>query len=129
METSIREHSLPYVTLSLHHFLILVPTHDGSIGLVAEVEWMERDGNSSSGTSEAFLEQLRGRHAGPPNVIWDNLLARSVEAVREHLWKSGQRLRPVNLPRDSQDFNADEVVWGWVREEATGNLCLGTASR
>ena len=35
METSIREHSLPYVTLSLYHFWILVSAHDGSIGLVA----------------------------------------------------------------------------------------------
>ena len=26
------------------------------------------------------------------------------------------------------DFNADEAIWGWVREEATGNLCLGTRS-
>ena len=29
------------------------------------------------------------------------------------------------LPGYSPDFNADEAVWGWVREEATGNLCLG----
>ena len=26
----------------------------------------------------------------------------------------------------SPDFNADEAIWGWAREEATGNLCLGT---
>ena len=56
-------------------------------------------------------------------MIWDNALARDDEAVREHLWKSRQRMRPVNQPGDSQDFDADEVVWGWVREEATGNLC------
>ena len=30
----------------------------------------------------------------------------------------------MNLPGYSPDFNADEVIWGWVREEATGNLCL-----
>ena len=35
-------------------------------------------------------------------------------------------LRLVNLPGYSQDFNADEAIWGWAREEATGNLCLGT---
>ena len=29
------------------------------------------------------------------------------------------------LPGYSPDCNADEAVWGWVREEATGNLCLG----
>ena len=32
------------------------------------------------------------------------------------------------LPGCSPDFNADEAIWGWVREEATGNLCLGTGS-
>ena len=37
-----------------------------------EVEWMELEGNSNSGTSEAFLRQLRERHPGPLNVIWDN---------------------------------------------------------
>ena len=30
------------------------------------------------------------------------------------------------LPGNSPDCNADEAVWGWVREEATGNLCLGS---
>ena len=31
-----------------------------------------------------------------------------------------------NLPGYSPDFNADEAIWGWAREEATGNLCLGS---
>ena len=35
----------------------------------------------------------------------------------------------VNLPGYSPDFNADDAVWGWVRDETTGNLCLGTVSR
>ena len=30
-----------------------------------EVEWMELEGNSNSGTSVAFLTQLRGKHSGP----------------------------------------------------------------
>ena len=38
----------------------------------------------------------------------------------------GLNLRLVNLPGYSPDFNADEAIWGWVREEATGNQCLGT---
>ena len=29
-----------------------------------EVEWMELEGNSNSGTSVAFLTQLRGKHPG-----------------------------------------------------------------
>ena len=34
-----------------------------------EVEWMELEGNSNAGTSEAFLRQLRERHPGPLTVI------------------------------------------------------------
>ena len=37
-----------------------------------EVEWMDLEGNSNSGTSAAFLGQLRERHSGRLNVIWDN---------------------------------------------------------
>ena len=32
----------------------------------------------------------------------------------------------VNLPSYSPDFNADEAIWGWARQEATANQCLGT---
>ena len=91
-----------------------------------EVEWMELEGNSNSGTSAAFLEQLRERHPGPLSVIWDNAPAHRGEALREYLRTPGLGLRLVNLPGYSPDFNADEAVWGWAREEATGNLCLGT---
>ena len=41
-----------------------------------EVEWMELEGNSNAVTSAAFLLQLRERHSGPLNVIWDNAAAR-----------------------------------------------------
>ena len=91
-----------------------------------EVEWMELEGNSNSGTSVAFLEQLRERHPGPMRVIWDNAPAHRGEAMREYLRTPGLGLRLVNLPGYSPDFNADEAIWGWAREEATGNLCLGS---
>ena len=91
-----------------------------------EVEWMELEGNSNSGTSAAFLDRLRQRHSGPLKVIWDNAPAHRGEAVREYLRTPGLGLWLVNLPGYSPDFNADEAVWGWAREEATGNLCLGT---
>ena len=91
-----------------------------------EVEWMELEGNSNSGTSAAFLERLRQRHSGPLNVIWDNAPAHRGEAVREYLRTLGLGLRLMNLPGYSPDFNANEAVWGWAREEATGNLCLGS---
>ena len=91
-----------------------------------EVDWMELDGNSNSLTSAAFLEELWDRHPGPLKVIWDNAPAHRGEAVREFLRAHGLNLRLVNLPGYSPDFNADEAIWGWVREEATGNLCLGS---
>ena len=42
-------------------------------------------GNSNSGTSSAFLTQLRGKHPGPLKVIWANAPAHRGEAVREYL--------------------------------------------
>ena len=95
---------------------------------------MELEGNSNSGTSVAFLTQLKEKHPGPLRVIWDNAPAHRGEAVREYLRTPELELRLVN-PRihegrlcraNSPDFNADEAIWGWAREEATGNLCLGS---
>ena len=94
-----------------------------------EVEWMELEGNSNAGTSETFLRQLRERHLGPLNVIWDNAPAHRGEALREYLRTPCLALRLVNLPGYSPDFNGDEAIWGWVREEATGNLCLGSKAK
>ena len=91
-----------------------------------EVEWMELEGNSNSKTSAAFLEQLREKHGGRLNVVWDNAPAHRGEGVRELLRRPGLNLRLVNLPGYSPDFNADEAIWGWAREQVTGNLCLGT---
>ena len=77
-----------------------------------EVEWMELEGNSNSGTSVAFLTQLKEKHPGPLRVIWDNAPAHRGEAVREYLRTPELELRLVNLPGYSPDFNADEAVWG-----------------
>ena len=49
-----------------------------------------------------------------------------IVAVRCGSICGGLGLRLVNLPGYSPDFNADEAIWGWAREEATGNLCLGS---
>ena len=54
-----------------------------------EVEWMELEGNSNSGTSAAFLEQLRERHGGRLNVIWDNAPAPLRQAQE---WRGGERV-------------------------------------
>ena len=71
-----------------------------------EVEWIEVAGNSNAGTSVAFLEQLRGRHGGRLNVIWDNAPAHRGEALREYLQMPDLNLRLVNLPGYSPAFNA-----------------------
>ena len=91
-----------------------------------EVEVMELEGNSNSATSTAFLRQLRARHTEPLTVIWDNSPAHRGDAIRTFLSTPGLNLRLVNLPSYSPDFNADEAIWGWVRQEATANVCLGT---
>jgi len=94
-----------------------------------EVEVMELEGNSNSATSTAFLRSATGgraQHPEPLIVIWDNSLAHRGDALRAYLTTPDLNLHLVNLPSYSPDFNADEAIWGWVRQEVTANLCLGT---
>ena len=98
-----------------------------------EVEWMELEGNSNSGTSAAFLRRQRearraverdlGQRTGAPRRGGAGVSpdAGPGPAADEPPFSRGQA-----LPGYSPDFNADEAVWGWVSEEATGSLCLGT---
>jgi transposase len=94
-----------------------------------EVEYMELTGTSSSKTSAAFLRQLRANHPQPLIVIWDNGPAHGGDAVREYLATADNALQVVRLPAYSPDFNADEAIWGWAREEVTANTCLGTKAK
>jgi transposase len=94
-----------------------------------EVEVLELEGNSNAETSVRFLRQLRAAHPEPLIVIWDNGPAHGGDALREYLATPDLRLRLVRLPAYSPDFNADEAVWGWVREEVTANTCFGTAAK
>ncbi len=91
-----------------------------------EVAVMELAGNSNSASSADFLRQLRARHPEPLTVIWDNSPAHRGDALRAYLTTPGLNLCLVNLPSYSPDFNADEAVCGWVRQDVTANLCLGT---
>ena len=99
-----------------------------------EVAVMELEGNSNSATSADFLRQLRARHTEPLTVIWDNSPAHRGDALRAYLTTPGLNLCLVNpvsstgqaLPSYRPDFNADEAVWGWVRQDVTANLCRGT---
>ena len=86
-----------------------------------EVEMMELEGNSNAATSADFLRRLRARHSEPLIVIWDNSPAHRGDAIRAYLTTPNLNLRLVNLPSYSPDFNADEAIWGWARQEATAN--------
>ena len=90
------------------------------------MEVMELEGNSNSATSAAFLRQLRARRTEPLAVIWDNSPAHRGEAIRAYLTTPGLNLHLVNLPSYSPDFNADEAIWGWARQDCDRQPCLGT---
>jgi transposase len=94
-----------------------------------EVETMEIAGNSNAKTSAAFLARLRANHPGPLVVIWDNGPAHRGEAIRDFLATPGLDLRLVPLPAYSPDFNADEAIRDWAREEVTANTCLATKAK
>ena len=94
-----------------------------------EVEAMELDGNSCAETSVAFLRQVRANHAEPLIIIWDNGSAHGGDAIRAYLATPDLHLRLVRLPAYSPDFNPDEAIWGWVREEVTANTCFGTKAK
>jgi transposase len=94
-----------------------------------EVEAMELAGNSNAATSAAFLRQLRATHPGPLIVIWDNGPAHGGDALRAYLTTPDLRLRLVRLPAYSPDYNADEAIWDWIREEVTANVCFGTTAK
>jgi len=91
-----------------------------------ETEYMELTGTSTSATSAAFLKQLRTNHAEPLIVIWDNGPAHGGDAVRAYLATPDLGMRVLRLPAYSPDFNPDEAIWAWAREEVTANTCLGT---
>ena len=89
-----------------------------------------RDLGGLSGTTEGealwAIERDLGQCPGAPwrgsaGISQD---ARTGAAAGEPPFSRGQA-----LPGYSPDFNGDEAIWGWAREEATGNLCLGTKAK
>ena len=94
-----------------------------------EVEVMELTGNSTAETSTTFLRQLRENHPEPLVVIWDNGPTHRGKAIREYLTTPNLNLQLVALPAYSPDFNGDEAIWDWAREEVTTNTCLGTKAK
>jgi len=49
--------------------------------------------------------------------------------VRAYLRTPELHMRLVRLPSYSPDFNADEAIWRWIREEVTANTCFGTKAK
>ena len=94
-----------------------------------EVESMAVTENCTAETSVAFLQQLRAKYTEPLIVIWDNGPAHRGPAIRAYLTTPDLNLRLVALPAYSPDFNADEAIWDWAREEVTANTCFGTAAK
>jgi transposase len=94
-----------------------------------DVETMEVADTCTAETSAAFLKQLREKPAGPLIVVWDNAPAHGGEALRTYLATPDLNLRLIRLPGYSPDYNADEAIWDWAREEITANTCLGTKAK
>ena len=94
-----------------------------------EVESMLATENCNAELSTAFLRQLRNKHSEPLIVIWDNSPAHRGPEIREYLTTPDLKLRLVALPAYSPDFNPDEAIWDWAREEVTANTCFGTAAK
>ena len=94
-----------------------------------EVEAMSVLGNTNAETSLLFMKQLRANHAQPLIIIWDNGPAHHGPEIREYLMTPALNLRLVALPGYSPDFNPDEAIWDWIREEVTANICFGTAAK
>ena len=93
-----------------------------------EVEVMEVTENCTAETSTAFLQQVRKNHTAPLIIVWDNGPAHRGEAIRTYLKTADLHLRLEALPAYSPDFNADEAIWDWARDEVTANTCFGTAA-
>jgi transposase len=94
-----------------------------------EVEAMPVLGNTNAATSVVFLQQLRAKYAEPLIVIWDNGPAHHGPEIREYLTTPDLTMRLVALPGYSPDFNPDEAIWDWIREDVTANTCFGKADK
>jgi transposase len=90
---------------------------------------MEVDGTCTAETSVAFLRHLSTKHPEPLIIMWDNGPAHRGEPLRSYLATPNLNLRLVPLPGYSPDYNADEAIWDWIREDVMANTCLGTKAQ
>ena len=101
----------------------------GEVEAMAVLGNLGKSANTNAATSVAFLQQLHAKHREPLVVIWDNGPAHHGPEIREYLTTPQLQLRLVALPGYSPDFNPDEAIWDWVREDVTANICFGTAAK
>ena len=72
---------------------------------------------------------MREKQPEPLIVIWDNGPAHHGPEMREYLTTPDLKLRLVALPGYSPDYNPDEAIWDWIREDVTADTCFGTAAK
>jgi len=77
-------------------------------------------------TDAGVAQQLR---EATPVDERPRFLLRDHDALRTYLATPDLDLRLVRLPAYSPDFNADEAIWAWIREEVTTNTCFGTKAK
>ena len=98
----------------------------------------------SSGTTRdrrSAVDRTEGNGAGVSSKGWPRLGQLELEGGAQICAGTFQGLpkpqqlpelppstRGQALPGYLPDFNADEAIWNWVRQEVTANLCLGTKS-
>jgi len=87
------------------------------------------DGTSSAETSVAFLRSFRATFPRPLIVIWANSPVDGGDALRAYLAPPDRDMRLVRLPSYRPDFNADEAIGAWIRDELTANTCFGTKAK
>jgi transposase len=94
-----------------------------------EVLAMPVEGNTNAATSVAFLQLLRAGSREPLVIIWDNGPAHRGQELRDYLTTPDLRIGLVALPGYSPDFNPDEAIWDWIREDVTANTCFGSVAK
>ena len=88
---------------------------------------MELEGNSNAATSARLPAATAGATHRTTDGDFGQCTSPSWRVNADgDLTTSGLRLSLVNLPSYSPDFNADEAIWGWAREEVAADVCLGT---
>ena len=71
---------------------------------------MKLQENNNGESSVALLEQLRERHKGRLNVIWDNAPTHRGLAMRSYLEILGLNMQLVNPSGYTPLFNSDETT-------------------